>query len=148
MGSCGTAAFTGERVVVDNVFEHPYWKDFRDLARKVGFYACWSHPIRSKDKEILGTFAMYYDEVRSPTEEELHLIEAQATLASIAIERLQAETALRDSESLLQSIFENVPLAILIKDKNHVVEGANLTYQSWYGNDATKMIGKRSDQLE
>jgi PAS domain S-box-containing protein len=148
MGCCGTVAFTGERVVVENVFEHPYWKDFRDLARKVGFHACWSHPIRSKDKEILGTFAMYYDEVRSPTEEELHLIEAQANLASIVIERLNAEAASRDSESLLQSIFENVPLAILIKDKNHVVERANLTYQSWYGNDATKMIGKRSDQLE
>ena len=148
MGSCGTAAFTGERVVVDDVFKHPYWEAFRDLAHEVGFYACWSHPIRSRSRETLGTFAMYYDEVRSPTEEELHLIEVQATLAGIAIERIQAEEALRESETLLQSIFENVPLALLIKDANHVVERSNRTYQTWYGNDADVMVGRRSEQVE
>ena len=148
MWSCGTAAFTGERVVVDDVFKHPYWEAFRDLAHEVGFYACWSHPIRSRSRETLGTFAMYYDEVRSPTEEELHLIEVQATLAGIAIERIQAEEALRESETLLQSIFENVPLALLIKDANHVVERSNRTYQTWYGNDADVMVGRRSEQVE
>ena len=37
---------------------------------------------------------MCYDEVRGPTEEELHLIEVQAGLAGIAIERIHAEEAL------------------------------------------------------
>ena len=29
MESCGTAAFNGERVVVEEVFLHPYWEAFR-----------------------------------------------------------------------------------------------------------------------
>lgn len=70
-GSCGTAAYTGDRVIVEDVFSHPYWVPFRDLAKKVGFSACWSQPIYSKSKDVLGTFAMYYNEVRRPTEEEI-----------------------------------------------------------------------------
>ncbi|PCI39008.1 MAG: hypothetical protein COB46_09865 [Rhodospirillaceae bacterium] len=97
IGSCGTAAFMGKRVIVEDVYAHPYWVQFRELAKKTGFSACWSQPIFSKDKDVLGTFAMYYDEVHSPSDDELLLIEAQANLASLAIERKQA------SELILQA---------------------------------------------
>jgi PAS domain S-box-containing protein len=58
------------------------------------------------------------------------------------------ETALRESENLLKSIFENVPVGLLIKGPDHVVERANPTYQNWYGLQAEKMVGRRSDQVE
>lgn len=146
-GSCGTAAYTGERVIVEDVYSHPYWEAFRELAKEVGISACWSHPILSKHRTVLGTFAMYYNEVRSPTDEELKLIEAQAKLASIAIDRIRSEVALRESESLLESIFENIPIGLLIKDNKHVVEKSNRTYQSWYGDRAKRMLGYKSDDF-
>ena len=107
VGSCGTAAFTGKRVIVEDVLSHPYWEAFRDLAKKVGFHACWSQPIYSKNKVVLGTFAMYYDEVRRPTEEELNLIQAQANLASLVIERKQTEEALKESEKRFRTFAES-----------------------------------------
>tara|TARA_R110000772_G_scaffold73216_4_gene159770 strand:- start:68240 stop:70180 length:1941 start_codon:yes stop_codon:yes gene_type:complete len=56
--------------------------------------------------------------------------------------------ALEDSESVLRSVFENVPVGLLIKNENHVVERPNRTYTDWYGFDVDAMIGRRSDQIE
>ncbi len=120
IGSCGTAAVTGKPMIVEDVFSHPYWAPFRDLAKKAGFRACWSQPILSKSKDVLGTFAMYCDEARRPTEEEALLIQEQANLAGLAIERMQAEKALsegaaiRQSEERLRKIFETSPAGISI----------------------------------
>jgi PAS domain S-box-containing protein len=63
-------------------------------------------------------------------------------------EAKQNANQLRENESLLDSIFENVPVGLLIKDRNHVVERPNTTYLSWYGSDAEEMIGGRSEQVE
>lgn len=63
-------------------------------------------------------------------------------------ERKRVEEALRESETLLNSIFENVPVGLLIKDAQHIVERPNSTYLNWYGLDADTMVGRRSDQIE
>jgi signal transduction histidine kinase len=93
-GSCGTAAYTGERVIVDDVLEHPHWKNYRDFATAAGLRACWSDPIASSRKEILGTFAMYYREPRTPSDGDLRLIESFSHLAGIAIERAKTDAEL------------------------------------------------------
>ncbi|MGB8274200.1 MAG: PAS domain S-box protein [Alphaproteobacteria bacterium] len=90
-GSCGTAAFTGKRVIAEDITIHPYWGAFRELAGKVGIRACWSEPIRSSTGEILGTFALYYREVRAPDDSDLDFINRLAQIASIAIERQRHE---------------------------------------------------------
>lgn len=96
VGSCGEAAFKGQRVIVEDVFSHANWAPYLDLVEKVGFLACWSQPILSKNNDVLGTFAMYYDEIRAPNADELLLIQAQAQLASLAIERkLDAELLMK-----------------------------------------------------
>ncbi|MDP3083465.1 MAG: PAS domain S-box protein [Rubrivivax sp.] len=93
-GSCGTAAFRGERVVVDDIASDPLWADYKDLALAHGLRACWSTPIQSAGGQVLGTFALYADRPRSPEASELETIDMTAHLASIAIERKQAEQAL------------------------------------------------------
>ena len=103
MGSCGTAAFTKQRVVVAEIEGHPFWKGFTP-ARDAGLRACWSEPILAPDGELLGTFAMYYREARSPNQEEIQLIESAAHLASIAIGRVRDETHRRKLEEQLLHI--------------------------------------------
>ncbi len=94
VGSCGTAATLKERVIVSDISTHKYWDDFRDLVMGVGLMACWSQPIFSSGGKVLGTFAMYYNEVREPTDDELNFIYDTANLAGIAIEAHQKEKAL------------------------------------------------------
>jgi PAS domain S-box-containing protein len=90
-GSCGTSAYTGQRVVVEDIETHPYWDNYRDLARRAGVRSCWSQPILSSDGEVLGTFAVYHVQPCAPSSEELDAILHVSSLASIAIERKHAE---------------------------------------------------------
>lgn len=87
VGSCGAAAHLGQRVIVQDVMQHPNWAAYRELARRADIRACWSEPIRASDGEILGTFAMYYSEPRKPEPFEERFIESMAYLAGLAIER-------------------------------------------------------------
>ena len=90
-GSCGTAAFTGKSVVVEDVTIHPLWRRYRDLAIQAGLRACWSEPILSSNGQVLGTFAIYYREARIPDANDIEFIKNSARLAGIAIERRHSE---------------------------------------------------------
>jgi GAF domain-containing protein len=73
-GSCGTAAFLGHPVYVSDIANDPLWENYRDLALDHGLRACWSTPIRNSENRLLGTFAVYHQRPRSPTDEELESI--------------------------------------------------------------------------
>src|SRR4029434_1849777 len=73
-GSCGTAMSLGERVIVTDILTDPLWDDYRELAQRFGLRACWSAPIFSPQRTVLGAFAMYYHEPRVPGGDELRLI--------------------------------------------------------------------------
>ncbi|WP_112808409.1 EAL domain-containing protein [Ensifer sp.] len=90
-GSCGTAAWRGEQVIVADIFEDPLWEDCREVVRPYGFRACWSTPIHSRERKVLGTFALYSEAVCVPDDQQKELIAMAAHLAGIAIERKQAE---------------------------------------------------------
>ena len=101
VGSCGTAAFTGQQVIVSDIATDPLWADFRDLALAHSLRACWSTPIFSSEDKVLGTFAFYYREPRSPAPREQDIIEQITHIAGVAIQRKSAEEALRRSEGFL-----------------------------------------------
>ena len=98
-GSCGTAAYLRERVIVQDIATHPYWDDYRHQAIPYGLRACWSTPIVSPNGDVLGTFAMYYKEVRGPNAQEIEWVDTATHLASIAILRDRTEQELRRSEA-------------------------------------------------
>jgi PAS domain S-box-containing protein len=101
MGSCGTAAYLRQRVVVADIVGHPYWKGFQP-ALDIGLRAAWSEPIISADGVLLGTIGIYYCEPRVPNDEECSLLESAAHLASIAISReLNEGVRVRLEEQLL-----------------------------------------------
>ncbi|MBK6938626.1 MAG: response regulator [Planctomycetes bacterium] len=102
VGCCGAAAYTGKRVVVEDIETHPYWRPYVHLARQAGLRSCWSEPILSNAKEVLGTFAIYHDRVQQPSPDALDTITIAAYLASIAIERAQDEDRRRAFDLQLQ----------------------------------------------
>jgi signal transduction histidine kinase/CheY-like chemotaxis protein len=102
MGSCGTAAYRRERVIVEDIANDPLWEVGCELVTSLGLRACWSTPIFSTDRALLGTFAMYCAETRGPTPGEMAWVEAATHIAAIAIERDRAETKLRLHEEQLR----------------------------------------------
>jgi signal transduction histidine kinase len=102
VGSCGTAAYRREQVIVRDIATDPLWVDFRDVALGAGLRACWSAPIFDAAGAVLGTFAMYYDEPLVPTDDEQSLIATATLLASNIIVRARAEAELRAREEELR----------------------------------------------
>jgi len=86
-GSCGTAMYRREPVVVTDILQDPLWEAYRDVAEPYGLRACWSTPILAHSGKALGSFAMYYREPRSPSPAETRALEMATHLAGIAIER-------------------------------------------------------------
>jgi PAS domain S-box-containing protein len=101
VGSCGTAAYTGRACVVSEIRTDPRWTQFRAVIDPYGLRACWSVPVMDSRSKVLGTFAVYFEAPRAPSEEEQLLLERAAALAGIAMERER-------NEELLASINRNV----------------------------------------
>ena len=91
VGSCGTAAFRRQPVIVTDILADPLWAEYRELAKPHGYRSCWSTPILSVRGETLGVFAMYSRTVRAPTSIESRLLEMAIHIAGIAIARRRAE---------------------------------------------------------
>jgi signal transduction histidine kinase len=98
VGSCGTAAYRKEQVIVTDMETDPLWEDYRELARQHGLRAGWSTPILSSDRGILGVFGIYWGDSRTPTPAQYRLIDQVTHLASVAIERQRSQEAIRASE--------------------------------------------------
>jgi len=98
VGPCGAAAYGNKQVIASDLAADERWPEYRPIALAHGLRACWSTPIGSSEGKVLGTFAIYSREPRSPTPQQQSQIEQLTQLASIAIERSQAMDALRRSE--------------------------------------------------
>lgn len=86
-GSCGTAAYRGQAVVVSDIATDPLWDDYRDLFLPAGLRACWSSPIKNRDGRVVGTFAFYFREPRTPSALHYRLVDSCLHLCALAIER-------------------------------------------------------------
>ncbi|MBP9905246.1 MAG: diguanylate cyclase [Rhodoferax sp.] len=142
VGSCGTAAFTGERVVVEDISTHPYWAPYLDLARNAGLGSCWSQPILAASGQVLGTFAIYHPTPHSPEVSDIARIEQSARLASIAIEKSRWLQLLRDSEVRFRSMMEDVAgVAVQGYAMDGTITFWNRASERLYGFSAQDAIG-------
>src|SRR6266536_329657 len=107
-GSCGTAAYRRSQVIVSDIATNPLWDvpEHRAAALKHGLRAAWSNPVLSSKGKVLGTFCMYYRERRTPTSQDLELIELATHLVRVAIERDRTKEALRASEQVVRGQVE------------------------------------------
>lgn len=104
VGSCGTAMYNKETVIVSDIMNDPLWAPYKALVEPHGLRACWSTPIYLDKEHVLGSFAMYYREVRSPDEDDMRLIAVATHLAGIAIERTRRERELTQHREHLEEL--------------------------------------------
>jgi PAS domain S-box-containing protein len=143
-GSCGTAMYTGKQVIVSDIGADPLWKDYREIALGHGLLACWSTPIHSKGGKILGSFAMYYREVRSPSVAEVALIDTAVSLAGIAIERSATQKALRESELKYRNLYSKSPVMMSSIDSEGRLLSVSDRWLEVLGYAREEVLGRRS----
>jgi formate hydrogenlyase transcriptional activator len=140
VGSCGTAAYLRQAVFVSDIASDPRWVKFRHIAIQNGLRAAWSTPIMSRDGKVLGTFCMYYGEVRQPGPDDMQLIDYASRIAGIAIERDRSQAALtkafeqiEKSEAQLRHIVDAIPQMIAVLNPDGSVLYMNQTLLDYTG---------------
>ena len=115
VGSCGTAVYRRETVIVSDITTDPLWANYRDLASSFNLRSCWSTPIMSHQGVVLGTFALYSANVCEPSPVETYLIDVSTRIAGIAIERKRAEDRIQFMAS--HDVLTGLPNRTLLKDR-------------------------------
>ncbi|HOE40782.1 MAG TPA: PAS-domain containing protein [Rhodoferax sp.] len=141
VGSCGTAAFTGARVIVEDIATHPYWEGYRALALQHRLGACWSQPIKSTSGQVMGTFSIYHHQPHTPAPADIALIEQSAQLASIAIERSLVAEKIRDSEAHFRLLTEEVADVVWKADHKLFITYISPADQRLRGYPASEVLG-------
>ncbi len=141
-GSCGTAAFRHEPVVVEEIATDPLWADYQALALSHGLLACWSVPILDAETDqVLGTFAVYYREPRRPREAELREVIEAGYLAGVAIRSTRAAEALRASDARFRSLIRNALDIITILDVDGTIRYESPAMERVLGYPSDAVVG-------
>lgn len=87
LGTCASAAATGNMVVTLDFKTDNKWAELRHLPLSLGFVGAWSMPIKTNEGKVLGTFGTYYRESREPSEKEVAVISELANVAAQVLEK-------------------------------------------------------------
>jgi formate hydrogenlyase transcriptional activator len=139
-GPCSMAAYRRQAVFVADFLSDQDFVNFKGKPVSVGLLAGWSSPIISHEGQVLGTFGMYFREVRSPSESEIQLIDYASRIAGIAIERERSQTALKvafeeikKSEGQLRQMVDAIPQTIVVLGPDGSVVYVNRTVLDYTG---------------
>jgi formate hydrogenlyase transcriptional activator len=105
-GSCGTAIYRKEPVYVTDILTDPIWENYHERMLPYGIRSVWSRPLFTSEGKALGTFSINYREPRSPSANDLQLIENASHITGIAIERHMNEQALQRERDRLRLLLE------------------------------------------
>lgn len=147
-GSCGSATFHRKPVFVEDIAQDTRWEDFRAAALAAGLRACWSTPIFDEQANILGTFAIYYRHPALPTAEDQELIDMTTQLAAIVISRYRMIATLRESETRLRTLLENLQnVAVQAYEIDGTITFWNQASERLYGYSAEEALGRDTVDL-
>ncbi|MET3353974.1 UNVERIFIED_ORG: diguanylate cyclase (GGDEF)-like protein/PAS domain S-box-containing protein [Xanthobacter viscosus] len=138
-GSCGTSAFRGEAVMVEDIASSPLWEDFRHLVLPAGIKGCWSLPAKLRSGKVAATFAFYFPGPPFAAPWLEGVVSLCSDLCALVLERSEARdriatlasidtlTGLSNRGRLLESLSDLIaeagerdePLAVLMLDVDH-----------------------------
>jgi PAS domain S-box-containing protein len=147
-GSCGTAAYTGEPVVVSDITVDPLWEKNRDVAAPFRMRACWSPPVLAFTGAVLGTFALHRMRPSLPTANEWDLLVDASHITVLLIKRTRADDVRRQSENDLRAILDHAPDLIVRLDAEGRFRYANSAMLVMLGVSASRIVGQRLAELE
>ena len=132
LGPCCRAVSSREPVSIADVASDPKWARYAELARSLDIRACWSTPILSSEGKVLGTFANHYRNPGDPSPQDRQLVEIVTRTAALAIERVGAGDALRESERVARFLADaSAALAVLVDFDSTLQKVASLAVPSF-----------------
>ena len=137
--------YLNEQVIAADLTSETRWAayDWCPMALAHGLQACWSTPISSKAGKVLGAFAIYYDEPRTPTSLQQSLIDRSTHIASIAIERAQSDAALKSSEARKAAILDSALDCIVMIDHEGCITEFNPAAERTFGYRRDEVMAKQ-----
>ena len=91
-GSCGTSAYTKEKVIARDIETDTRWAGYKHLALPYGIRASWSYPVTDSEGNVIAILGVYYNTVKTPDANETEIIERSVSLLKVILEnRLNAE---------------------------------------------------------
>jgi PAS domain S-box-containing protein len=144
-GPCAMAAYLNEQVIAADLAQETRWAAHAwcPMAMAHGLQACWSTPISSTMGKVVGAFAIYYDKPLTPTPEQQELIAQFSHVASIAIERVQGDAALRQSEARKAAILDAALDCIIMMDHEGRVVEFNPAAERTFGYPRNEIVGRQ-----
>ncbi|WP_024507975.1 PAS domain S-box protein [Bradyrhizobium sp. ARR65] len=142
VGSCGPSAYFARQVIVPDIMSDPLFDGLRDLALSL-YRAVWSTPIISSEGKVIGTFAMYYREPRSPTPRDQEIIEQVTHLAGVAIQRAHLDRDLREREAKIRRLVDANIIGIFIWEVEGGILEANDAFLRIVGYDREDLAAGR-----
>jgi PAS domain S-box-containing protein len=140
-GSCGTATFRKQMVVVEDIASDPLWQDYRALALGHDLRACWSIPLIGDNGQVFGSLALYHRQPMAPDDQHLQLISTAAQLATIACERSADRQSLERSEQRFRSLYDFTPSAVFSINRQGHIESANDAGCQLFGIQEANFLG-------
>tara|TARA_R110000782_G_scaffold80846_4_gene159938 strand:- start:159789 stop:165440 length:5652 start_codon:yes stop_codon:yes gene_type:complete len=145
VGSCGTAAYIKEKVIVENVFNDKRWESLLYLPKKYKFAACWSQPIFDAKGNVTATFANYYKVPKKPNQYEEYAIDRAQRLLSVLITKFKYLEKIKESNERFELVNKATNDAIydwdVEKDKFYWGDG----FYTTLGYDKTDKVFRLND---
>ena len=92
VGSCGSAAYLKQPVIVSDIENDSNWQLYKDLVLPLGLKSCWSFPVITSGGKVTATFGIYHKMIKEPTANEVKALERVSTILQLLIESSKNRT--------------------------------------------------------
>ncbi|MCG7530055.1 EAL domain-containing protein [Psychrobium sp. MM17-31] len=136
MSNC-SAIYHDKLTIVEDIEVHPFWVDYKELARQAKFRSCWSQPIHDTNNNVLGTLDIYSAKVNQTAPADIMILKEAAILCSLTLERH------RDSHRLqkMSLAVQHSSNAVIITDSAGIIEYINPHYTKVTGYAPVEKLG-------
>ncbi|WP_332913914.1 PAS domain-containing protein [Algoriphagus boritolerans] len=134
-GSCGTAAFLKQPILVQDVLTDPYWEDYRELAKHYGIGACWSFPIFNNQGQVAATIANYFHEKKTTQGIELLVLERAHRILGIVMAKFDYLEKIRKDNERYEIVNKSTKDAIFDWDVQRDIFTWGDSFRRSFGHD-------------
>ncbi|MDP1586950.1 MAG: PAS domain S-box protein, partial [Prosthecobacter sp.] len=117
--------------IADDIHTHPGWAKFLTLADKAGVRSCWSEPVLADAGQVLGTFAVYHREPRTPNEKDVERIQWAASFVRLAIQRKQTQAKLVENERFNRATLDALSAHVAVLDAAGKIVTTNRAWRTF-----------------